>query len=90
MSELADLIRELTRSIKNLAARMGNPHREIFREGWVDGAAIKKTLNISERTLQTLRDNGTLPCSRIRGKFFYKVADLEKLLNENYCINKKK
>ena len=41
-------------------------------------------LNISQRTLQTLRDNGTLPFSRISGKFYYKVSDLEALLESNY------
>ncbi|HAZ03024.1 MAG: hypothetical protein A2W90_18395 [Bacteroidetes bacterium GWF2_42_66] len=57
---------------------------EIFKESWIDGQDVMLALNISLRTLQSLRDSGTLPFSRINGKFYYKVSDLEKLLEVNY------
>ena len=38
-------------------------------------------LNISPRTLQTLRDNGKLPYTQIQHKIFYKVADVESLVS---------
>lgn len=47
---------------------------------WLDNAEVCQLLNISKRTLQTYRDNGTLPYSQIRHKIFYKTADVEKLL----------
>lgn len=58
--------------------------------GWLDNQDVMQMLHISPRTLQTLRSNGTLPFSRIKGKFYYKVADLEALLNSNYTANLKK
>ena len=50
---------------------------EIFKESWIDGQDVMLALNISLRTLQSLRDSGTLPFSRINGKFNYKFSDLE-------------
>jgi hypothetical protein len=34
--------------------------------------------------LQTLRDTSALPFSRINGKFYYKVSDIENMLETNY------
>lgn len=58
--------------------------------GWLDNQDIMQILHISPRTLQTLRSNGTLPFSRIKGKFYYKVSDLKALLESNYSANAKK
>lgn len=42
---------------------------------WMDNQDVCRYLNISPRTLQTLRDNGTLPFSQINHKIFYKPED---------------
>ena len=59
-----------------------------LKESWVDGNEVANALNVSNRTLQTFRDNGTLPYSRVKGKFYYKVADIEALLESNYSPSK--
>jgi hypothetical protein len=51
---------------------------------WIDSQVVKQTLHISDRTLQRLRDNGTLPFSRIGRKIYYKATDIERILNDNY------
>ena len=61
-----------------------------LKESWIDGQDVMLALNISKRTLQSLRDSGLLPHSRINGKFYYKVSDLEALLDSNYTTNAKK
>ncbi|UFK97700.1 helix-turn-helix domain-containing protein [Kaistella faecalis] len=61
-----------------------------LKEEWIDGQVVMQTLHISVRTLQSLRDNGTLPFSRINGKFYYKVSDIEEMLETNYSRNKRK
>lgn len=43
---------------------------------WMDNQDVCRYLNISPRTLQTLRDNGTLPFSQINHKIFYKPEDV--------------
>lgn len=48
---------------------------------WLDNQDVCLLLNISPRTLQTLRDNGTLAFSRISHKIYYKAEDVEKILS---------
>ena len=47
---------------------------------WMDNQDVCMLLNISPRTLQTLRDNGTLAYSQINHKTYYKPEDVEKAL----------
>ena len=54
--------------------------------GWAEGKDVMKALNISRRTLQTLRDNGTLGYSRLGGKYYYRIFDIEDLLRNNYVM----
>lgn len=87
MTEIIDLILKLSQEIKAIKAYLQEYQKtrlERFNEAWIDGQDVMQTLHISKRTLQTLRDNGTLPYSRINGKFFYKVSDIERLLESNY------
>ena len=47
---------------------------------WLDNQDVCQLLNISPRTLQTLRDNGTLAYSQISHKTYYKPEDVKKIL----------
>lgn len=47
---------------------------------WLDNQDVCMLLNISPRTPQTLRDNGTLAYSQINHKTYYKPQDVEKAL----------
>jgi carbamoylphosphate synthase small subunit len=47
---------------------------------WLDNQDVCQMCNISKRTLQTLRDNGALPHTRIEHKMYYRPADIERLL----------
>jgi hypothetical protein len=55
---------------------------------WLDGQDVMKALYISPRTLQTLRDNGTIPYSRIGNKLYYRKQDIQKILADNYTMYK--
>ena len=48
---------------------------------WLDNQDVCQMLNISPRTLQTLRDNGTLAYSQISRKVYYKPEDVENILH---------
>ena len=61
-----------------------NVNNLLGKQSWIDGQDVMLALKVSKRTLQTMRDTGILPYSRINGKFYYKVEDLEKLLESNY------
>ncbi|GHT42659.1 hypothetical protein FACS189437_10630 [Bacteroidia bacterium] len=44
---------------------------------WYDNQDVCLRLNISLRTLQTMRNNGTLPYTQINRKMFYRPEDVE-------------
>jgi len=47
---------------------------------WLDNQEACTILRITPRTLQTLRDNGTIPHTRIGSKMYYKPDDLKRLV----------
>ena len=47
---------------------------------WLDNQDVCQMLNISPRTLQTLRDSGTLAYSQINRKIYYKPEDVKRIL----------
>ena len=62
---------------------------------WLDNQDVCQILNISPRTLQTLRDNGTLAFSQINHKVYYKPEDVKSILTvienrkNSQCMNLK-
>ena len=48
--------------------------------GWMDNQEVCRQFNVSPRTLQTLRDNGTLAYSQINHKVFYKPEDVMRIV----------
>ena len=57
-----------------------------FLADWIDNQDVMQALHISPRTLQTLRNNGTLPYSRINNKIYYLKQDVERILKNNYSM----
>ena len=51
-------------------------------EIWVDSYEVCTFLQISDRTLQRLRANGTIAYSNIGGRCYYKIGELKRLLEE--------
>jgi hypothetical protein len=60
---------------------MANRGKDKGLGDWLDNQDVCQMLNISPRTLQTLRDNGTLAYSQINRKLFYKPEDVESILH---------
>ena len=50
---------------------------------WLKSKEVRKLLNISPGTLQTLRINKTLTYTKIGGILYYDNSDIEKLLTAN-------
>lgn len=50
---------------------------------WLKSVEVRRLLNISPGTLQTLRINGTLPYIKIGGTNYYNATDIEKILSKN-------
>ena len=93
MNELIKILTLLSQdfqSLKEYIHSLDKSKIDQFKETWIDGQDVMQSLHISKRNLQSVRDNKILPFSRINGKFYYKVADLDKLLESNYSHFKPK
>ncbi|PZP50086.1 MAG: DNA-binding protein [Pseudopedobacter saltans] len=53
---------------------------------WLKSAEVRKLLGISHGTLQTLRNNGTLPFARIGGVIYYSRKELDKILDTKQFV----
>jgi hypothetical protein len=83
------ILTEEVDKLKVKTAELAEKKADKIESGWLNSMEVLSLLGISRRTLQTFRDNGTLPFSRIKGNFFYKLSDVQKLLNTNYTIRYK-
>lgn len=86
-----DAIEERFRRFANRMDELCCKHNRKALE-WIDNADVCRILNISKRTLQTYRDNGTIPYAQINHKMFYKPKDVERVLeglkNQNQVVIK--
>ncbi len=82
--DLKDLKLELLESIKvMLNESHGKPAKR-----WLKSPDVRKLLNISPGTLQTLRINGTIPYTKMGGALYYDYEDIQKILIDNKKQNK--
>lgn len=76
-----DSFRKKLEQIISLADNGSLSSSDIYLEReWIEGKTLAASLNISLRTLQTLRERGKLSFSSIGKKVYYKVAEVQKLL----------
>ncbi|MGZ3767772.1 MAG: helix-turn-helix domain-containing protein [Mucilaginibacter sp.] len=72
--------------LKNFKTELLNDIKEIMKPGtgqskqWLKSNEVRELLNISPGTLQNLRINGTLKYTKIGGIMYYKMEDLNKIL----------
>jgi hypothetical protein len=74
--DLREFKSELLTEIKKLVQLDG----QAMSKKWLKSNDVRKLLNISPGTLQNLRINGTLRFTRIGSIMYYKLEDINKLL----------
>lgn len=74
-----DVINEL----RSLMAKEKN-----VKTRWLKNNEVKKMLQISHSTLQTLRANGTLSYTKVGGIIYYDGEEIEKMMEENKISNR--
>ena len=67
-------------SLSAQADRLYEKNREKKPGEWMDNQDVCLRLDISPRTLQTLRDTGRLAFTQIQRKIYYRPEDVEKLM----------
>jgi 3-methyladenine DNA glycosylase Tag len=79
-SEAFNLIVDKIDSVhKRLDAKEKTP-----KEVWLDNTELMEMLKISKRTAQSYRDQGIISFSQVGAKIYYRLADVEALLNKHY------
>ena len=72
--------------LKQFKSELLDEIRQIMKPGegqsqqWLKSVEVRRMLNISPGTLQNLRINGTLRFTKIGGMMYYKLEDIQKLL----------
>lgn len=82
-----DALLARVRAIEEKAGLLSRRYEDIGLKKWLDNQDVCEMLGISKRTLQTYRNKGLLPFSRIKNKLFYKPEDVEKLSQSSYHPN---
>jgi len=80
------IFEEFVLRLGQFVKRMDNINRQ--RSGrrmsdWMDNQDVCQALKISPRTLQTLRDGGRLPHSKINNRIYYRPEDVERLIEND-------
>ena len=77
--DLREFKMELIEDIKTLLAAQSN----MKLKKYLKSSEIMELLQISPGTLQTLRDNGTLPFIKVGGIIFYESEEIQKIMENN-------
>ena len=75
---LMERFEQIVRKVDALCEQSGG--KELKK--WLDGQDVCSILNISKRTLQSLRDSGRLSYTQINRMMYYKPEDVERLIND--------
>ena len=78
-STYEELLTSFNNFVSQMKAMAGRGTNKRLGE-WLDNQDVCQILNISPRTLQTLRQNGTLAYSQIEHKIYYKPEDVERII----------
>ena len=60
--------------------RLCREQEDLGEKEWLDSDDVCRLLCISPRTLQTLRDNGTLAFTKIGNRTYYRPDDVERVV----------
>ena len=77
--QFSDLMSKLD-TIQSQLNSKNDPKKETF----LDNQEFLLLMKISKRTAQTWRDEGKISFSQVGSKIYYKLSDVEKLLQEHY------
>lgn len=77
--ELQLIFDRLDRIEASLNAKQKQPD-----DPFLDSQEFIQLMNISKRTAQAWRDQGIIPYSQVGSKIYYRMSDIQKLLDAHY------
>ena len=78
------MFKEIKEHLKELSAILKEKQRMNPEDLFCDNQEFMKIMNISLRTAQLWRDTGYIGFSQLGNKIYYRIKDIQGLLNENY------
>ena len=82
-NSLIQLFREMEeRLIERIDKHLENKKKRTEDYKWIKSNQACEMLSCSASTLFRLRANGTLPSSLILGTYYYKLSDIEKMMED--------
>lgn len=85
-----DVITLQTEAFKEIVSKIDGIHSRLNAkekkpsEVWLDNSELMSILKISKRTAQHYRDSGMISFSQVGAKIYYRLSDVEELLNAHY------
>ena len=79
---ISDLQAFRAQLLKDMQKLISNPVSVPIKP-WLKSSEVRKLLNISSGTLQTLRSNGTLRYNKVGGIIYYQYEDIRNLMEGN-------
>lgn len=84
----SEKIDELLSKLKYLEVQLSKKKR--VEDEFLDNEEFIRFMNISKRTAQTWRDSGIMSFSQVGSKIYYRMTDIQKLLDTHHNEAKKK
>ncbi len=78
-----DQYQELIERIDEINSKITDASKKP-KDVFLDNADFLQLMHISKRTAQTWRDEGKIAFSQIGNKIYYRMSDVQTLLNKNY------
>ncbi len=82
--DLKDFKEQLLGDIQELLEKYG----QVRLDKWIKSSKVMEKLEISPGTLQNLRDNGTIPYTKLEGTLYYDEEEIEGILRSNKAQRK--
>ena len=84
LDEMKNELWELLEMTENVVQK----YTPIFKEEkWLDNQEVCLMMDITKRTLQTYKDKGLLPYSKLNRKNYFKLSDVQALLRAGQPYN---
>ncbi|MBG6111684.1 hypothetical protein IWX84_002571 [Flavobacterium sp. CG_9.10] len=84
-----EMLDKIHSRISELALNVKTKQHLEPQDVFFDNQEFLQLMNISKRTAQVWRDSGYIGYSQMGNKIYYRLTDIQDLLNENYNPKKK-
>jgi hypothetical protein len=78
------ILKRLDEQVALLVAQMKIGSKLNPEDIFFDNQEFMQLMNISKRTAQEWRNKKIILCSQVGNKIYYRLSDIQKLLNDNY------